>query len=71
MVRRPGYLKGNVFCGKCQLERGRGDNRLVIQRAVGSNKAEYFHFFCLARQHGQCTSRHIPLHDVEEAVIRH
>lgn len=45
------YLKGSVFCcGECQLERGRGDNRLLIQRAVGRNEAECFYFFCSARQ---------------------
>lgn len=65
------YLKGSVFCGECQLERGIPNNRLVIQRAVGRNKDEYFYFFCIGRHHGHCDSRHIPVHEVEEAVIAH
>ncbi|WP_141871154.1 recombinase family protein [Microbacterium saperdae] len=65
------YLKGSVFCGECQLERGVPNNRLVIQRAVGRNKVEYFYFFCIGRHHGHCDSRHIPVHEVEEAVTAH
>ncbi len=65
------YLKGSVFCGECHAERGMRDNRFIIQRAVGRTKVEYFYYFCIGRHHGQCTSRHIPVHQVEDAVIAH
>lgn len=65
------YLKGSVFCGECQLERGNGDSRFIIQRTTGRTGAEYYYFFCIARQQGTCDSRDIPMHEVEEAVIRH
>ena len=65
------YLKGSVFCGECQLERGVSDSRLIIQRTTGRTGTEYYYFFCIARQQGACDSRHIPMHEVEEAVLEH
>lgn len=65
------YLKGSVFCGECQLERGVGNSRLIVQRTIGRTGTEYYYFFCIARQQGACDSRHIPMHEVEDAVLRH
>lgn len=52
-------------------ERGDVNRRMIIQRAVGRTKAEYFYFFCRGRQDGVCRSRHLPIDDVEDAVIDH
>ena len=65
------YLKGSLYCGECYLERGIDDSRMFIQRAVGSNKQDYFYFFCGARQQHTCTSRHQPIDAVEEAIVDH
>lgn len=65
------YLKGSLWCGECHLERRVDDSRMLIQRAVGRNKVDYFYFFCAARQQGACDSRHLPIGDVEGAVVEH
>ena len=65
------YLKGSLWCGECFAERGLSDSRMVIQRALGRNGSDYFYFFCRARQEGICTSRHLPIDAVEDAVIDH
>jgi|ETNmetMinimDraft_21_1059911.scaffolds.fasta_scaffold130989_2 site-specific DNA recombinase len=44
---------------------------MVIQRAIGRNGSDYFYFFCRARQEDICTSRHLPIDAVEDAVIDH
>lgn len=46
------YLKGSLWCGECYAERGDSSRRMIIQRAVGRTKAEYFYFFCRGRQKG-------------------
>uniref|UniRef100_UPI0025D2BEF9 recombinase family protein n=1 Tax=uncultured Microbacterium sp. TaxID=191216 RepID=UPI0025D2BEF9 len=65
------YLKGSLWCGECYAERGDVNRRMIIQRAVGRTKAEYFYFFCRGRQEGVCRSRHLPIDDVEDAVVDH
>ena len=65
------YLKCSVFCGECQLERGASDSRLNLQRTTGRTGTEHYYFFCIARQQGAWDSRHIPMHEVDEAVLKH
>ena len=67
----PHYLKGSIWCGECYVERGIPDSRMIIQRSVGRNKAEYFYFFCRGRQEGRCDSRHLAFDLVEDGVIDH
>lgn len=54
-------LKGSIFGGECYVERGITDHRMLIQRAIGRNKAEYFYFFCsggstVSAPHDTCRS---------------
>lgn len=56
------YLKGSIFCGHC----GR---RLVYGRHRG-NGGVYEYFSCLSHQarRPSCGARHMPVHEVEEAI---
>lgn len=43
----------------------------MLQRAVGRNGGEYFHFFCIARQDHRCDLPYIRIDVLEEAVAQH
>lgn len=64
------YLKGTLFCGKCYAE-GRPPRRMIVQRAIGRNKAEYFYFFCRGIQDNICDARFSNMQRIEEAVTDH
>ena len=56
------YLKGTVFCARCQ-------GRLSLMPVTGRG-GRYVYFFCLGRQRGSgCGQRHVQVEQVEEAVI--
>ena len=59
----PHYLKGTIWCGRCQ-------HRFIVQRAKG-NGGEYFYFLCRGRQEGICDQPYVPVEAIEEAVEAH
>jgi site-specific DNA recombinase len=63
------YLKGSLWCGACH-DAGR-EFRMVVNRAVGRNKREYFYFFCRGRQERVCDLPYLDMDAVDEAVARH
>jgi len=62
------YLKGTLMCARC-ADQGR-DSRMLLQRTIGRHGGEYWYFFCRARQEHLCTTPHVPVDAVEEAVLR-
>lgn len=64
------YLKGSLFCGRCWRASGEL-KRMIIQRTVNSRGTEYMYFFCRNKQNGSCSSPHINIVHVEEAVEVH
>ncbi len=63
------YLKGMLFCGRC--EAGGRRSRLIYTEANGRGDTKYEYFFCRARQDKQCDLPHLPVEQVELAVLRH
>lgn len=63
------YLKGSVFCDSC--EQAGVTQRLVIQKTINRHGTTYFYFFCRGRQNEACTTKFVPLSQVEEAVEEH
>ncbi len=60
------HLKGSIFCGYC----GR---RLIFSR-VRSRSGEFYEYFgCISRpgRGERCDSRHMPTHQVEQAIERY
>jgi site-specific DNA recombinase len=58
------YLKGLLWCGRCQ-------KRLIVQKARSRRGGEYYYFFCIGRQKGTCDLPYLPVEALEEAVVRH
>jgi len=58
------YLKGTVWCHRCK-------RRLIITRAQNRHGVEYFHYRCRGRQDQSCALPHLPVHQVEDAVLNH
>jgi site-specific DNA recombinase len=58
------YLKGLLWCGRCQ-------KRLIVQKARSRRGGEYYYFFCIGRQKGTCDLPYLPVETLEEAVVRH
>lgn len=63
------YLKGSLWCGVCH-DQGR-TFRLIVQRAVGRTKQEYFYFFCRGRQEHVCDLPYLDMDAVDGAVARY
>ncbi len=63
------YLKGSLFCGRCQRTGTVG--RMIIQRTTNRHGNEYLYFFCRNKQKGTCTAPHINVALVEDAVEAH
>lgn len=61
------YLKGTVFCGRCQL--AGATQRMVIQHTV-SKGYEYTYFFC-PNNRTACPTSHINVLHVEDAIETH
>ena len=60
------YLKGSLFCGRCE-QAGR-TGRLIIQRAINRHGTTYMYFFCRNKQVRTCSTPHINMLHVEDAV---
>ncbi|WP_431230429.1 recombinase family protein [Paenarthrobacter nicotinovorans] len=61
------YLKGMLFCQKCDTN-GRTSRLIYVQaRGRGGDLHEYF--FCRARQEGKCDLGYLPAYIVEDGVI--
>ncbi|WP_280208174.1 recombinase zinc beta ribbon domain-containing protein [Nocardia cyriacigeorgica] len=63
------YLKGSLFCGRCQRTGTVG--RMIVQRTTNRHGNEYLYFFCRNKQKGTCTAPHINVALVEDAVEAH
>ena len=63
------YLKGSVFCGRCQQSGRVG--RMIIQHIVNRHGSEYTYFFCRNKQAGTCHTPHVNVLRVEEAIEAH
>ncbi|MEC3976233.1 recombinase family protein [Amycolatopsis sp. H20-H5] len=61
--KHPHYLKGLVWCGRCQY-------RYIIMPGRG-NGGEYFYFTCRGRQQKMCDQPYIPVDVMEKAVEQH
>ncbi len=61
------YLKGLLWCDACH-QRGH-EFRLIRQRSKGKSGGTYDYFFCRGRQEHVCTSRHIWVDELEDAVL--
>jgi site-specific DNA recombinase len=64
------YLKGSLFCGRCQQATG-VTQRMIIQHTVNSRGSEYTYFFCRNKQNGNCPSPHVNVIRIEDAVEDH
>ena len=64
------YLKGSLWCGRCHRSDG-AVRRMILQRAVGRAKHEYFYFLCRGTQDGVCDARYSNVIGVEGKVIEH
>ncbi len=58
------YLKGTVWCYRCQ-------RRLIINRAKNKQGLLYFYYLCRGRRDETCDLPHLPVGQVEDAVIHH
>jgi site-specific DNA recombinase len=63
------YLKGVLWCAVCH-DQG-VDSRMIMQRAIGKSRGEYWYFFCIRRQHHACDAPYIPSDVAEVMVQRH
>jgi site-specific DNA recombinase len=63
------YLKGSLFCGACKA--GGITQRMIMQQTVNRYRNVYMYFFCRGRQNGTCTTPHIHVGRLEEAVEEH
>lgn len=63
------YLKGSLFCGACKA--GGFTRRMIMQQTTNRHGTTYLYFFCRGRQHDDCTTPHINVLHLEEAVERH
>jgi site-specific DNA recombinase len=61
------FLKGMLFCGRCQ-KAGR-EHRLILTEARGRS-GYYFYFLCRGRQEGECDLPYLRVEQVEDAVER-
>ncbi|MEX1009033.1 MAG: zinc ribbon domain-containing protein [Acidimicrobiia bacterium] len=61
--KHPHYLKGTIFCARCQ-------SRLSFGRSRGKSGGQYDYFFCLGRhqRRNDCDLPYIPVDDIEDAV---
>jgi site-specific DNA recombinase len=60
------YLKGSLFCGTCATK-GIAQ-RMIMQQTVNRHGAVYLYFFCRGNQNGTCSTPHVPVSRLEEAV---
>jgi len=58
------YLKGTVWCHRCQ-------RRLIINRAKNKQGKLYFYYLCRGRRDETCDLPHLPVQQVENAVVDH
>jgi site-specific DNA recombinase len=63
------YLKGSLFCGACKA--GGVTQRMIMQQTVNRYGNVYMYFFCRGKQNGTCTTPHIHVGRLEEAVEEH
>jgi len=61
------FLKGMLFCGRCQ--RAGREHRLILTEARGRT-GFYFYFLCRGRQEGECDLPYLRVEQVEDAVER-
>jgi site-specific DNA recombinase len=61
------YLKGILFCERC-FAKGH-ISRLVYTQPTSRSGTKYQYFVCRRAQEGRCDLRHLPVTDVEEAVV--
>ena len=60
------YLKGTLWCWSCH-QQGR-ECRLIRQQSTGKSGGLYEYFFCRGRQEGYCSTSHLWVSEVEEAI---
>jgi site-specific DNA recombinase len=63
------YLKGSLFCGHCHQAGTTG--RMIIQHTVNRRGTEYTYFFCRNTQDRTCSTPHVNVIRVEDAVEAH
>ncbi|WP_433683347.1 recombinase family protein [Nocardia sp. CA-119907] len=63
------YLKGGLFCDRCQSV-GR-TARLIYTEARGRSGNRYEYFLCRGRQDGECDLPYLPAEVVEQAIVDH
>ena len=63
------YLKGMVFCARCQAAGRTG--RLIYTEAKGRTGGIHPYFFCRLRQTKTCDLPYLPMHQVERAIEAH
>ena len=63
------FLKGSVFCGRCH-DAGL-TSRMIIQHVVNARGTAYTYFFCIAKQSRTCSTPHVNVIRVEDAVEEH
>lgn len=61
------FLKGMLFCGRCQ-QAGR-EHRLILTEGKGRG-GSYYYFLCRGRQEGVCDLPYLRIEGVEDAVER-
>ena len=62
------YLKGILFCDRCAREER--TSRLIYTPVKGRG-GTYEYYLCRGRQEGFCDLPHLPVSEVEEAIVRH
>lgn len=63
------YLKGSLFCGRCQ--KAGATSWMIIQHTVNRHGSEYTYFFCRNKQNGSCSTPHVNVLRIEEAIEAH
>ncbi|SHH31019.1 Site-specific DNA recombinase [Jatrophihabitans endophyticus] len=63
------YLKGMIFCGRCEANHRR--SRLIYTEVTKGPGRVYGYFLCRGRQEGFCDLPHLPSWQVEEQIERH
>lgn len=62
------FLRGMMSCGRC--ERAGRSHRMIYTEARNGAGVLYGYYFCRGRQDSVCDLPHLPLQDVEHAVVR-
>ncbi len=66
MRKHPHYLKGTIVCARC-------GSRLSFTRSRGRHGVQYDYFYCLGRYryHKECDLPHVPVDEVEDAILEY